>query len=1738
MSTADPAMQGGVAAAIQDELLDFFSATPTPQILPGEGLLKVPAPDEATADPLLKPYLQRTNSIRSELQRTLKDADDTLEYLTAQQKEAVLRDKQFRATINEPWIEDKAAILPIGGSNLRMDEQRLNNSALLATRSMLDASESLLASRTIAFGNELSDVTPDPHYVQTTMSFQNRTAHSKALFAKHKDKTGSPEGSPKKVQVELSAAEKRRRLENAGGGDGEKIDIPSVLFRFFVFMPNPRNKPLIPRDPSKSRSKVPVPPAAFRSLPPIARFTKYEVGVTVKTEIRLQNCTGILQRLRVVPPASIYFSVGALQLPTVESSVAPGMDAKIVVSFCADNLSSFEDVLVVQTELGNLSIPLVAQREAPKLSLPAVLECGDTWVNKSLPRRFTVKNSGGDARFVIISGSEWPNPDEDAAHSRASVSNGAFTIFPAQLDLPSGSSVELNVTFDPTCAGLSLEEFKLVCDNLTVISFAVEAAAHVQQLTCCDVDSNVAAGASIAASSADSPVPLPFAFVSPGSETVQVLTIKNPYPLPISFAWALQLLGGELVSPFSIFPEHGCIAGGATEVIKLIFRPTSTRRLTAAVSLNLVDYPQPGGVSKSHEQLQFQLVGEGQLALVSLSPGIVYLAGDIVLGKNAFSSFEIVSQADAPVAIEWETLPDVVHQTVSIQPPSAVLPPKSRCSADIRIDPSAVGKFHVNLRCKVSNGPPLLLHVIGNVVGPQVSFKSRDVNFGMVRASCIVKQHVQIVNSSEVSAIYKLTPTGPNASYWKVTPSSGRLEARGSLDLTLSLSAANDLTVHGWLQMDIENGASSWISVRAQVLRPAASLVVPKIDLGTLFTRVPVSRTMQLCNLTKLPTAFRFEKTPLLSNGVEPALDISMAGASGVLQPLETRTVDVTVTAKEGCPDGPLEFMLGCDVQGAAAPVVASLTAIARGLVVSYHMGFGADLPPSKVIPALPKHVADISLKIATTVGKVASATFCVRNHSGISAAFDIHVVRNPAPIETDSSLLEKQVSFHGSITSGASISQSTLALAQTLNMGPEAGRTQARADIAVATGVAAGTFTRTQREIRRSRAQAPFVTRGFAGLEMAMRPKHDDITGNRDFGGLISRGTLPRPDTFSGLRTMSSLKRSDTPLLEDESVQGGTYRSVHGQKHMATKQRNAEAGVMLCDGRGVALTCSTYGGVLEPWATEDITVTLYSNACGSFGDAIAVSVQGLITTYVPCQVDIEGTPVFVEGGTLGLSLNSDRQQPHTIDFGAVLRSSASVNRCVRVLNGSPYDVRFRWNLHERATPAVSGWVQMTTSVNDDGQVVYGAAASEAPLDETGVPFTLVERDVVVSSMQSHVQTVVCAGDEAGLQKRFLNLTLEYVSSTDDGWEGNRTAKTLPGEVAELLWRKVAPLDVLGAYVHVSLQGCALETDCMGHVRWRCSAVDDATQHPSFVRTITLSNPMRATVHFDVKLEGKEFSIDAIDGQALPLVTDLGAKQATAAFKYHLNPADNISVRLRFTPSARHRNGKIVEDIKPAGGISISFSNGDSQELGLEAVLHHPEVQLSAPASGLLDFGTLHVECERTLLCTVTNVSHCDAAVSFSHVKKAFQASVLSKADDEEEAEASSEVGHALQPPCRAASLVSLLILTQAKVIDDPNCFTFEPKEAVLRGRRWQAVVPSQLVFKVTMRPSAPGAFLRCSSRLAPAYFIAHNFHVVVSQPIQSARCEWPRLRSVRQRLCVTGGAVRPLVMMPHACCM
>jgi hypothetical protein len=58
-------------------------------------------------------------------------------------------------------------------------------------------------------------------------------------------------------------------------------------------------------------------------------FGGYEVGHVYTASLRLRNVTRVTRTLRLLPPASQYFHVSLPRLPTVTSSIAPGMAAEV-----------------------------------------------------------------------------------------------------------------------------------------------------------------------------------------------------------------------------------------------------------------------------------------------------------------------------------------------------------------------------------------------------------------------------------------------------------------------------------------------------------------------------------------------------------------------------------------------------------------------------------------------------------------------------------------------------------------------------------------------------------------------------------------------------------------------------------------------------------------------------------------------------------------------------------------------------------------------------------------------------------------------------------------------------------------------------------------------------------------------------------------------------------------------------------------------------------------------------------------------------------------------------------------------------------------------------------------------------------------------------------------------------------------------------------------------------------------
>lgn len=65
------------------------------------------------------------------------------------------------------------------------------------------------------------------------------------------------------------------------------------------------------------------------------------------------------------------------------------MAAEVTVNFTPDSLADYDDELVVDTQLGQLRVPLRGRRPPPQLTLPPVIDAGPVLLGNT--RRFQVR---------------------------------------------------------------------------------------------------------------------------------------------------------------------------------------------------------------------------------------------------------------------------------------------------------------------------------------------------------------------------------------------------------------------------------------------------------------------------------------------------------------------------------------------------------------------------------------------------------------------------------------------------------------------------------------------------------------------------------------------------------------------------------------------------------------------------------------------------------------------------------------------------------------------------------------------------------------------------------------------------------------------------------------------------------------------------------------------------------------------------------------------------------------------------------------------------------------------------------------------------------------------------------------------------------------------------------------------------------------------------------------------------
>eukprot|EP00294_Goniomonas_avonlea_P007722 CAMPEP_0114542258 /NCGR_PEP_ID=MMETSP0114-20121206/1745_1 /TAXON_ID=31324 /ORGANISM="Goniomonas sp, Strain m" /LENGTH=1773 /DNA_ID=CAMNT_0001726555 /DNA_START=29 /DNA_END=5350 /DNA_ORIENTATION=+ len=1732
MAKQDTAVVGGVQRIFNTNFPELFHKPPdlailresTPAQPPGDGKATPDVADQgqlAVEQPRLTKeeralYLERAQRVDEQMQSRLDESTKIESHLLERYSEAHAKDAAFKRTMKSEEPTERDALLPIGNSTLDVDEPLLAQKNMVRTRQMLRDHEETQKSKTLVISDSVVDVIPDPGYLKATTSYQshlqNRVlpdwSNAKTKKAASHDH-GPPRASETLAVAQTTSAqedevEKKKRPVLK---DVENLDIQAILLRKFNFLTNPRFREKAPNfrqmlsafeadtkaDGSSLEATTFVGTRVFTPTPNVVRFVEYEAGAVFECPLQLQNCTKIMQRLRVLPPASQFFSVSLVMYPGDDGLVAPGMYCQCMIRFHPDTLADFEDLLTVMTESGKMTVPLLARRKPPNLTIPDTIDCGSCFVNDLLAITIPCKNLGGAGRFLLIPDSEWPEPPA-AVHGRRSVEMHPFRVQPAFLILDPGHAVDVRIEFAPPQPGKYSCGFRLVCDNCSVQHYVLTGSAFDPWVGIKTLDEEKVAPPALPPPTV-CPLDLHFSPTGPGSVAVKRLRYQNSSPLPLSFTWHLDepatahtrslayrtRWGGKMPSVFSIFPQQGTFQPSAAIDFELKFRPVDTVACCAELKLVLEGLPCADAESakKQLEEraaadgtpppdldalsgLGFGLAGiafedrvvasvsvdgVGDTCHVSLSPQVLVIPGHVSLGKTYYKSIKMTNSHNATAEFRWETYPDMVHQAVRARPATGAIAPGASLEIEILCSPKTIGLLAVDLQCQISFGAPLVLRFQARVEGPLIKIHEAAIDMGLVQVLSHVEETLTLTNACDVAARYKLefqehgVDSVPPTETPEVTfsPSSGSLEPGVKATIKVKLHSQRCRRLRGVVVASVEGGKKKFVGVRAEVQQPHVCLSINQLSLGPIFVRVPTTRVITIRNLTLLPTTFKWDKTQFNCGDADaPKYTITFSKSQGSLGPLQSVDVNMTVTGLHTGATGALQCLVPCDVSGMSSPIGLQLFAQVLGLVVTFHPGSIADLPPvpdgmrgtAEAMrignPAEETSVEPLQILFGDTpLHQRKSSKFVLRNHSGISTTFELSFAQYGAPI---TALPSEDVSGLVQFRSTASVEHT------------------------ISYGAAATSTTVAQKLIRANRTQAPALASSAAQLASALRPGHlpsgvptkgnqapvrkdtapsrKGTAGTKTTGGSTTRedASISSPHGSVGDATSVYSKRGRM-LLTDAHEKVDRFRSVQGQQLLVQRGKLEEEHDMLLEGKGCAFAVSQFSGTIAAWAEVEIEVSVYSDMCGTYEDKLSCAIKGLPVRYVPVRIKTLGTPIYIEGGTLGLDL---LKSPPTVDWGGVLINSPAVNRTLRVCNASPHDVNVVWTKHESPPKTDGSYVDVQTTVGPDGKVTVRAVPAVAEVVTHG-PFTITPETLTIAAHSTVAVNIACAWDEVADITHHLVGTVAVQKPPEEeetiDLDGTQSSSRPHDPSSE-----ISPLHLALVTRVVSAH---LDPDNFKKLRFVCLTSDPPTTHKSYTRSISLTNRRRVNLTFSLKT-AIPFSIikTVCTAPVHPLVPE-----GDNTRMFTLPPGHNVNVTLRFTPPAKHRT-RIVEDAKFPSELMAYFTNGESQRLPLEAVLFHPEVNV---APNEIDFGINHVDIVKTLTLVLTNPTYADAQWSVEHQPKIYQASGF------------------MQSIVVADNVTTKRDMAE----DDPTVFKFVPDCGIIPGRGRRPNIPATVTVQV-----------------------------------------------------------------------
>ncbi|XP_061121210.1 deleted in lung and esophageal cancer protein 1 isoform X2 [Syngnathus typhle] len=117
----------------------------------------------------------------------------------------------------------------------------------------------------------------------------------------------------------------------------------------------------------------------------------------------------------------------------------------------------------------------------------------------------------------------------------------------------------------------------------------------------------------------------------------------------------------------------------------------------------------------------------------------------------------------------------------------------------------------------------------------------------------------------------------------------------------------------------------------------------------------------------------------------------------------------------------------------------------------------------------------------------------------------------------------------------------------------------------------------------------------------------------------------------------------------------------------------------LLANRKGAAFFIVPSAGTLEPFETQTVDVTAYSDMWGEYKDNLICNVGALEPTHLPMQMLVKGCPLYFQ--IIGPRPEDQFQGPN-VQFGTRLSGGETIFRSLRINNPTLFDIRLDWEMY------------------------------------------------------------------------------------------------------------------------------------------------------------------------------------------------------------------------------------------------------------------------------------------------------------------------------------------------------------------------------------------------------------------------------------------------------------------------